>query len=89
MKRIKEQSIWDRPATQPKKRGMRNPSIAGDTERRIAMIALLRAFRAAYKCALEKYREGEDCVFPEGTWKMYRVYGAKVEGQNDPPARAA
>ena len=88
MKRIREQGIWERPKTKAK-RSTINPHVAGDTERRMAMIALLKAFRAEYQCALEKYCDGEECVFPEGTWKMRLLFGVKVVGCSDPPAQAA
>ena len=88
MKRIRQESIWDRPKTKAKKSAI-NPRIAGDTARRVAMVALLKAFRADYQCALEKYCDGEDCVFPEGTWKMRLLFRVKVVGCSDPPAQAA
>jgi len=88
MKRIRRQSIWDRPTAPPKKRS-RGARIAGDKERRLAMLALLRAFAEAYERAMERYRAGEACVFPRGTWKMVRLFNVPVEGGADPPAVAA
>lgn len=88
MKRIREQSIWDRPKTKAKK-STTNPRFAGDVDRRKAMVALLRAFRADYLCALQKHCAGEACVFPEGTWKMRVLFGVKVVGSDPPATRAA
>ena len=53
------------------------------------MLALLRAFAEAYERAMERYRAGEACVFPRGTWKMVRLFNVPVEGGADPPAVAA
>ncbi len=88
MKRILRQSIWDRPGKRAKRSAI-NPRVAGRPARRIAMLTMLKAFRESYRCALEKYCAGEECVFPWGTWKMRVLFGVSVESQADPPAVAA
>ena len=88
MKRVHEQGLWDRPTAPPTKR-RRGERVAGDKERRLAMLALLRAFQEDYERAMERYRAGEPCVFPRGTWKMVRLFNVPVEGGADPPAVAA
>ena len=88
MRRIRQQSIWDRPGTKAKRTGI-NPRVAGRGDRRKTMLSLLKSFGEAYASALEKYCAGKPCVFPEGTWKMRVLFGVKVEGRADPPAEAA
>lgn len=58
----------------------RNPTLAagrGQTAARIAGIRALRAFRAAYRESLDRWRAGvRDVLFPAGTWLMRRLHGA-------------
>ncbi|WP_437774794.1 transposase [Sorangium sp. So ce1097] len=62
----------------------RNPTFAVGREqgdaRRIAGAAV-RAFRACYRAALERWRAGvRDAVFPSGTWWMRMFHGVNVTG---------
>jgi REP element-mobilizing transposase RayT len=58
----------------------RNPTFAvGRGHRKVFFqaVAELRAFRRAYRQALEQWRAGlRSVVFPQGTWCMCRVHGA-------------
>ena len=66
----------------------RNPVLAAGRGCREALrqgIAVLRAFRTAYRVALRRWNEGvRDVLFPYGTWWMVRYHGAAV----GPPVRA-
>jgi REP element-mobilizing transposase RayT len=57
----------------------RNPTFAcgrGQRKAFFAAVAELRAFRLAYRQALDKWRAGlRKVVFPAGTWCMCRVHG--------------
>ncbi|XYI01439.1 transposase [Sorangium sp. So ce1128] len=59
-----------------------NPTFAvgkGRTDARKAAIAAMRAFRTAYRQALEHWRDGvRSAVFPAGTWWMRVFHGAVV-----------
>jgi len=61
----------------------RNPTFAvgrGQNKMFFAAVAELRAFRRAYREALEKWRAGlRSVVFPQGTWCMCRVHSALAE----------
>ncbi|MGK3992454.1 transposase [Sorangium sp. So ce1024] len=62
----------------------RNPTFAVGREQgdawRIAGAAV-RAFRASYREALERWRAGiRDAVFPSGTWWMRMLHGVNVTG---------
>jgi REP element-mobilizing transposase RayT len=61
----------------------RNPTFAvGRGHRRVFFqaVAELRAFRSAYRDALEQWRAGlRSVVFPQGTWCMCRVHGVPVQ----------
>jgi len=61
----------------------RNPTFAvGRGHRKVFFraVAELRAFRRAYRHALEQWRAGlRSVVFPQGTWCMCRVHGAAVQ----------
>ncbi len=59
----------------------RNPTICGrDTERRIARIRGLQAFRHAYRVALDRWRDGDrEAVFPYGSYWLPHFHGANVE----------
>ncbi|MBT8468231.1 MAG: transposase [Deltaproteobacteria bacterium] len=61
----------------------RNPTFAvGRGQRKVFFraVAELRAFRSAYRQALERWRAGlRSVVFPQGTWSMCQVHG--VAGQ--------
>lgn len=67
----------------------RNPSFAVGRGKRSAFFdaaARLRAFRIAYRQALDAWRAGiRDVVFPAGTWLMRKLHGAAVEA----PSHAA
>jgi len=59
----------------------RNPTFAvgGVAGAYAAAVRALRAFRAAYAVALERWRAGvRDVVFPAGTWWMARAHSAVV-----------
>ncbi|MDQ3036300.1 MAG: transposase, partial [Myxococcota bacterium] len=60
----------------------RNPVLAagrGQTAVRLEAIRVLRAFRAAYRDALDQWRTGyRDVVFPAGTWLMARLHVVEV-----------
>ena len=61
----------------------RNPTFAvgrGQKKMFFAAVAELRAFRRAYREALEQWRAGlRSVVFPQGTWCMCRVHSALAE----------
>ena len=61
----------------------RNPTFAvgrGQRPMFFRAVAELRAFRRAYRTALEAWRAGlRSVVFPQGTWCMCRVHGAVVQ----------
>jgi REP element-mobilizing transposase RayT len=61
----------------------RNPTFAvGRGQRKVFFqaVAELRAFRQAYRNALEQWRAGlRSVVFPQGTWCMCRTHGAVVQ----------
>ena len=61
----------------------RNPTFAvgrGQKKVFIEAVAELRAFRHAYRQALEQWRAGlRSVVFPQGTWCMCRVHGAAID----------
>lgn len=62
----------DRPTSREPRRNL-HPHVAGkDAEQRVAAIAELREFRAAYRDAWLQWRDGdrEAAVFPYGTWLM-------------------
>jgi putative transposase len=60
----------------------RNPTFAvgrGNREAFFAAVEELRAFRAAYREALQKWRQGKRTVaFPAGTWAMKQLHAAVV-----------
>ncbi|WP_437292348.1 transposase [Sorangium sp. So ce406] len=62
----------------------RNPTFAVGREQGgawQAAAAAVRAFRASYRAALERWREGvRSAVFPAGTWWMRIFHGASVTG---------
>jgi len=61
----------------------RNPTFAvgrGQKKMFFTAVAELRAFRRAYRQALEQWRTGlRSVVFPQGTWCMCRVHGAVAQ----------
>ena len=61
----------------------RNPTFAvGRGQKRVffQVVAELRAFRRAYRDALEQWRAGlRSVVFPQGTWCMRQVHGVVVQ----------
>jgi hypothetical protein len=61
---------------------------AGRREAYLEAVIELRAFRAAYRDALWRWRHGDrTAVFPRGTWWMHRFHGAPVA--TEPIAAAA
>ncbi|WP_437672363.1 transposase [Sorangium sp. So ce131] len=79
--RASEISPYER-ATSPERLRERNPTFAvgreqGDAWR--AAAAAVRAFRASYRAALERWCAGvRSAVFPVGTWWMRTFHGASV-----------
>ena len=63
----------------------RSPSFAvgrGNREAFFAAVAELRAFRAAYRRALQQWRQAvRDVVFPLGTWMMWRQHAVAVDSR--------
>jgi putative transposase len=61
----------------------RNPTFAVGRGQRMVFfdaVAELRAFRTAYRRALQQWRAGfRDVAFPRGTWCMCRVHGAAAQ----------
>jgi len=61
----------------------RNPTFAvGRGQQRVFFqaVAELRAFRRAYRDALEQWRAGlRSVVFPQGTWSMCQVHGVVIQ----------
>ena len=61
----------------------RNPTFAvghGQKKAFFQAVAELRAFRQAYRQALEQWRAGlRSVVFPQGTWGMCRVHGVALD----------
>lgn len=59
-----------------------NPTFAVGKGQRHALhnsLAVLRAFRCAYRDALVQWRNGaRDILFPVGTWLMHRFHGARI-----------
>ncbi|UQA63994.1 transposase [Polyangium aurulentum] len=75
-------SPYDRASSPEPLRG-RNPTFAvgrGRTDAGMRAIAAVRAFRAAYRGAIDRWRSGvRDAVFPVGTWLMRVLHGASVD----------
>ena len=60
---------------------------AGETR---AMIARYKSFLERYGEALAAWREGlRDAFFPEGTWRLWRSFGARRDGPDSPATRWA
>ena len=59
-----------------------NPSVsASDSNTRVAALERRAIFLADYRAALVAWLEGDHAaVFPEGTWLMWRRFGAKCAG---------
>ena len=79
-RRAETASPYER-ATSVEPRRDRNPTFAvgGVVGAYAAAVQALRAFRAAYAAALERWRAGvRDVVFPAGTWWMVRVHSVVV-----------
>jgi putative transposase len=74
-----------RQATTPEPIRRRRPAFASrDLERRRAALVRLRAFRAAYRLAFERWRAGQRGVyFPDGTYQMRVVHAVSL---GPPPA---
>lgn len=86
--RVRRVSPYDRATSFEPLRG-RNPTFATGRlgrEAYRAPVQTLRAFRAAYREAMERWKSGyRDAVFPVGTWWMRVFHGAPTPE----PARAA
>ena len=71
-----------RRATTPEPLRGRNPTFAvgrGQSGLFIRAVRELRAFRRAYRQALDQWKTGARAVvFPSGTWLMYRLHGVPV-----------
>lgn len=69
-------------ATSPAPPAAINPTFAVGAGAAVAIkeaLAALRAFRDAYRTALESWRKGiRDVLFPAGTWLMRRQHGVNV-----------
>jgi hypothetical protein len=80
--RCKRVSPYQR-MTRPEPIRARNPVLAagrGHDSARIEAIVAIRAFRAEYRDALDRWRGGlRDAVFPAGTWLMRRVHGVAIQ----------
>ena len=81
-KRVRRLSPYRR-ATSFERLRDRNPTFAvgrGQKKAFVRAVDELRAFRRAYREALEQWRGGlRSVVFPQGTWCMCRVHGAVAE----------
>ena len=89
VKGVMKQSPFGSPKTRALRRRL-NPRLAGkDKERRLALIAQLKAFYEAYREAWRAFCAGvRDVVFPAGTYQMRVVHGASVEPTTVPWAVA-
>ena len=80
--RVRRISPYRRATSVEPTRGI-NPTFAVGRGHRKAFfqaVTELRAFRRAYRNALEQWRDGlRSVVFPQGTWCMCRVHGAVVQ----------
>jgi len=80
--RILAQGVWHRP-TSPTKRAAGEasralPQVAASSRGRLlAMLAALVDFRRAHRRAWERLRRGVATLFPTGTYKAWRWYGAR------------
>jgi hypothetical protein len=81
VRRVLKTSPFDRATSWEPIRG-RNPTFAVGREQRPAFfeaVVALRAFRRAYREALDRWRTGvRDHLFPAGTWLMRTLHGALV-----------
>ena len=79
--RVRRLSPFQRATSFEPLRGL-NPTFAvGRGQRGVFFdaVARLRAFRKAYRQALEQWRAGlRETVFPQGTWAMCRLHGVAV-----------
>jgi len=75
---VLEQSHTDAPKTKPAPEPKRNPTIAtgGDAPLMKEQIAVLKAWRRAYREALDRWRCDKAQVFPLGTFLRVVVDGA-------------
>jgi hypothetical protein len=75
-RRVLAQDPYDSPTSWEKRRGLRPTFASRDKWTRIEAAQRNRSFLAAYRDALERFREGlRDVVFPHGSWAMERIYG--------------
>jgi REP element-mobilizing transposase RayT len=76
--KVRAQKWYARPAHGERRRGL-SPTVACRNKwKRIEALQLLKAFRVAYRAALEKWRKGQrDVVFPYGTWLMRVLHSAE------------
>jgi putative transposase len=71
------QSCVARATSYAPKRGLIPTVAAKDSAARIAMLAMQRAFRRAYRTAVDQWKAGaRDALFPFGTWWMRVHHGA-------------
>jgi len=79
---VRRTSPFARPNAEPGRDAVgaerRRPLLAGSSpEETRAMLARYRDFLGRYRAALASWREGKfEVVFPEGTWRLWRAYGA-------------
>jgi putative transposase len=83
--RCSKASPYDRAKSWEPLRG-RNPTFAvgsGQREAFFEAVATVRAFRAAYAAALDKWRAGvRNVLFPAGTWLMRVLHGATLAAES-------
>ena len=75
----------------PRRPPRKQPRVAGrDKWRRIEALARNKQFIEAYKAAMDRYRQGEEAIFPPGTWHMVQFHSMPVaSGDVDPSGLAA
>ena len=76
-----ERAVGSKPEAESGRHAKRRERVAAATQGRLqAMLESLLAFRAAHRKAWNAFRRGvHDVVFPAGSWKAWRFYGAKRE----------
>ena len=76
--RIRAQHWNHAPTTHADRRG-NSPRVAGrDKWRRIEALTRNKQFLEAYKAAMDRYRQGEEAIFPPGTWHMVQFHNIPV-----------
>ena len=83
VERAKKVSVWhsvERERAAAGKKAKATKKVAAATMGRLqAMLEALLAFRKAHRRAWEAFRAGAEAMFPAGTWKAWRFYGASRE----------